>query len=372
MSSILCICPKYPPLMDGLSGHTKYLTDELSKHYDVDLLTSVNIPLKQNSIIKIINKVKVWDFFNLRKNFLALNTNYEHIIIQYVPSLYASRGGINFSIIFFFMYLKFWKKHDVSIIFHELYYPLLPNIKAIILHICHKIMLFGAINSAKYRFFSTQFNKEQAKKLTLIKGYNSHLPVGSSINIDNNLPKRTNIKKTYVIFGAYHPSKRYDLILKAFDDCFNDGDTFNLLIIGTTIEDLKKEISLPNLFSQYGQIFDKLEDKEILKIFNRSDFLVSYFSDGLTTRRSSVISALANNLPVISSDSQRTDSIFKNQEPVILLSINESDYIQDLKSFIKEPKVISENSARLFYEKNLSWNKIILLMQKQWNQHDQS
>jgi glycosyltransferase involved in cell wall biosynthesis len=251
--------------------------------------------------------------------------------------------------------------------FHELYYPLLPNWKALVLNICHKIMLFITLNSSQIHFFSTNKFLNLSKKFSLFSSKKIHLPVGSSISIGIPKTKKNTQKNQYIIFGASHPSKKYNLIFDTFEKAFGENINFALIIIGTTIKDLEKEYKLPLNFKRYARVENKLDDSEVIAYFNKSNYLISYFSDGLTTRRSSVISALANDLPVISTLSKETDHILREEDSITLFSCDEEQYKKSLFSFIKNPNVIPYNSASKFYERELSWGHVVEKIEKAWS-----
>ena len=360
MSKILVISPKYPPLIDGLAGHTFHFINELAKNNDMTLLTDSALVVDKSQHVKIISSVNKWNFLKVRKAFLELPTEYDQIIIQYVPSLYASRGGINFSIVFFFIYLRFIiiknKKTKINVIFHELFYPLQFHWKAIVLHLCHKSMLLFTVISSHRGFCSTSYFTNLLKKIPFTKNKIIHLPVGPTVEIPKELKVRNvNDVLKFTIFGGYHPSKRYDIIFNVLERLFNEKVKFELTIIGTTKEKLTNDIELPKNFSQWANAIGKQDDKNVVSIFEESDFLISYFSDGMSTRRSSAISALALGLPVISSKTERTDSVLLSNSDSILFDV--ANFETSLYSFIKSsPKAPIRSSL---YKNHLNWTQIV-------------
>jgi glycosyltransferase involved in cell wall biosynthesis len=357
---LLVICPKYPPIKDGLSGHTYQLCKELSKECTVDLLTSINTPSEKEESIIIHPTVSKWSFTHLRQAFNKLPHDYECTIVQYVPSLYGRRGGINFSILIFFLWLRFIKKQNTSFIFHELFYPLYFNWKSITLHCIHKVMLFISILSSRQAFYSTEKYKKIGQKFSFTKKKHFHLPVGASIDIPtssfgNTAP--TNEESTYVLLGGFHPSKRYDLIFEVFSKVESHVST-KLNIVGTTKEELEKQTDLPSNFDEFALCYGKLEDEEVVSIFHRSSYLIAYFSDGMSTRRSSAISALANGLPIISTKTAGTDSIFSDNKSIILFDVEEENFKTSLTSFINSPEQSASCDASSFYKEHFSWEKV--------------
>ena len=360
-SKVLMICPKYPPLKDGLSGHTFELCKELTKQHTVELLTDQSIQSQEDTPVTIHPLLSKWKYSQLKRNFEKLQTDYNLIIIQYVPSLYGKKGGINFSILLFFLWLRFIKKQNISFIFHELYYPFLWNWKAITLHIIHKTMLFFSILSAKQAFYSTRHNLKIGKRFSIVKKGHFHLPVGASIDIDKqNIIETHNNKNTYTLFGGFHPSKRYDLIIDTFSrfKMSHPNCLLELNLIGLTKDELSQQTTLPKNFDTFAKCHGKLTDQEVQIIFKASHYLIAYFSDGMSTRRSSAISALASGLPIITTKSLRTEKLFFNQSSVVLFDTNEAQFQKALSAFLLKPNNQTENNALNFYQENFSWEKI--------------
>lgn len=372
--NLLVISPKYPPLKDGLSGHTYQLGKELARDCNVHLLTGNKLNFLHEDHIQIYQSVQRWKFLNLKKQFEQVfeqqskdlhksrHKPFDAIIIQYVPTLYGPRGGINFSILLFFLWLRFIKKQNTSFIFHELYYPLLGNWKAIILHLCHKFMLFFSVLSARSAFYSTQNNLKTAKRLSFSKAKHFHLPVGASININSDIQFTDAQNNTYILFGGFHPSKRYDLIFEVFSRIRNYSP--KLIVIGTTKDELQKQTPLPLNFDSFASCLGKISDEAVVEVFKTSTSLIAYFSDGLSTRRSSAISALACGLPIITTRSSETEDIFFNHDCIHLLSTKEASFQAQLESLIPTLSASSRLShdARSFYAENFSWSSIAKLL----------
>jgi glycosyltransferase involved in cell wall biosynthesis len=217
-------------------------------------------------------------------------------------------------------------------------------------------MLLFTVLSAHRGFCSTSYFTDLLKKIPFTKNKIIHLPVGPTIEIPKEL-KTGHVNKILklVIFGGYHPSKRYDIIFDTLERLFNEKYKFELTIIGTTIEKLTNDIELPKNFSQWAKAIGKQDDNNVVSIFEESDFLISYFSDGMSTRRSSAISALALGLPIISTKTKRTDNILLSNSDLILFDID--NFETSLYTFIKSsPKAPLQSSL---YENHLNWTQIV-------------
>ena len=365
MKKILIISPKFAPGKDGLSGHTTKLALVLREEFEVNVLTSNSDHSPTSfSNINIIEYSGAWSFSKLYIFWkTSIFKEFDKIIIQYVPSLYNPRGGINFSVIIFFLYLRLRQKAEISIIFHELYYPFSWYWKNLILHFSHKIMLFGALVSAQFSFFSTRRFLNETRSFVINRTKKFHLPVGDNlIHTQQSLSThQRNEIPNFLIFGSPHPSKRFDLIFESLEEHYLSGGKFKLTIIGPSLDRLGSEISLPENFQQYAIVKPNLDDHEVVRSFETCDCSLAYFSDGLTTRRSSVISALAWGVECLSTESQYTEEVFKNKTFIHLLPSNPDEFKKHFRLFLKKykpSKTENTDCVRHFYDVHFSWAKI--------------
>lgn len=353
---LLILCPKYAPLRDGLAGHTIGLCSALSEFYNISLLTNESIPPSSDKI-NIQNKMKYWNFRELKKQFFKSYSRDSHILIQYVPSLYGNYGGINFGLPLFLLYLKFFKKKHINILVHELYYPFEFHWKSIILHIIHRLMLIFVLNSAKTIFYSTSLNKKLGQRHTIFRADHLHLPVGSSVEIQQTHENKTK-DISFLLLGGPHPSKRYDLIFETLDEFYNYNETFKLHLVGTNLEELSKKYNLSKKSERYTISHGVISDHEISKLMNQCHYLLAYFVDGLTTRRSSVMSALAHGLSVISSKSKNTEGIMIEAPGVKLLPIDPIKFKTEFISLVNSGAYANQQQVKEYHDDNFSWKKI--------------
>lgn len=373
-NKILVLSPKFFPKKDGLSGHTTKLCQVLAKENEVHLLTAKREDSQHDFQTIIHEHTGRWRFMSLKRSMRPLlEENFNHIVIQYVPSLYAKRGGINFSVTFFFLYLRLFSRAKVSILFHELYFPFSFHWKHIILNISHKVMLTFSLASAHFSFFSTERFKREAKYFNLFQSKKRHLPVGDNLT---KLPEASapivfqpnQEQVQFVIFGSSHPSKNFNLLFHCLESLSLTDLNFRLHLIGPSFDEIKMEtMHSPNIKS-YTTCYPKLADTDVVKIFEQSDILLAYFVDGITTRRSSAIGALAYGLKVISTLSGDTESIFHHQDSITLLSCEEEEFKKSFLSldFNHLKKTVKKDEVKAFYEKHFSWDQISEKMSSTW------
>lgn len=357
-NNYLIISSKFKPDIDGLSDHTYYFFKLLSKEHKVSLLTSKKYETEITTP-NIYSKVKKWRFLELKRRFLEIK-DINNIIIQYVPSLYADRGGINFSILFFFIYLRLFTKCKITFLYHELYYPFSFYWKNIILHISHKIMLFISINTSHQVFCSTEYFTQVAKNFLFVHSNISRLPIPSNIEEKNELVHTPREQNSYIIFGSPHPSKKYSEVLSCFEQAYNSGLNFQLTLIGPTLEKLMSQVSLPPNFQKFCKLIPNASEELVRKEFSKSQYLVAYFEDGVSARRSSVITALAMGLNIITNKTGKSDSILINKPFIHLLRTHISDFQDELIDFISEKREPIESTHVInFYNNECAWSLVL-------------
>ncbi len=111
---ILIVSPEYFRATGGVASYLRILALELSKHVEIDVLTTKYTGktfLESNKNLHIHSLIKNWDIFGFIKIMDFINErDYKLINIQYVPHMYGW-NGVNFSL--FLFYLWAWVKGRV-------------------------------------------------------------------------------------------------------------------------------------------------------------------------------------------------------------------------------------------------------------------
>lgn len=347
MKKILIISPNYRPMSNGLGHYSTIFHHELSKFSECFVLTSLENE-KNERTFPIVKKWKFIELFLLFKKFNLYN--FDEFLVQYVPFMYKKRGGINFSFCFFMMYLGLVKKKKINIMVHEIYYPYLGDLKSFVLNLCHRIMM-KMLNISSRKIFVSNFNfyKILQSEFKILKERLYILPVFSNLPvIPIKKDKGTREPVLIGMFGSTHPSKETTNILKILLDFFKQGKKIKLNYIGET-----REIVLKDFSDEDKKIFDKfciflghLDGTQVVSEISKLDYLLCYFIDGLSARRSSAIAALSLGVPIISTMGENTDSFLIGQSFIrlfpkdLLLFKDELIKLLDKKDHLCNEKVI--------------------------------
>jgi glycosyltransferase involved in cell wall biosynthesis len=375
---ITIISPKFHPLEDGLGQYTKWFYLHLKQYAEVSVITSTSnqIPSDQVEFTNIYSSIEKWRFPKLNqlgRKIKEIDTDI--LLFQYVPFMYAPRGGINFSIVLYMLYLRLFTKKKIHVMFHELHYPCHLNIKAQVMFLSHIVMLYIASISAHKVFCSAQFFRDRVSRMFLgLKKNIFHLPVGSNIENITIEEKDKDILKSKILgdcdyvlgcFGSFHPSKNYPLIIEALLSAQSKSKLkMKLLFIGATKENILKELPA-NMKEGASHLIEGtgfLSQKEVAENLQILDGFIGYFSDGVSTRRGSLIAALQHNLPVITTRTNRTEDLFKDKEFIKLLSSDEYRFSSEFERQLLEGwplNVKNELGRQKFYTDHFDWDTII-------------
>ncbi len=362
MRKVLVISPNSYPQMNGLAGHTTQIISRIysSTNHKLTLLTSAaTFPLED--VTSWIHKDR-WIFLKLIP-YLKKVKEFDLIYIQYVPNMYNPKGGLNISFTLFCFILKHLTRAQIAVMFHELYYPWRPDIKSVIMNIYHKTMLTIMLISSDRQYFSCQYFLESSKKFTVNKKNFVHLPVGSNIELNCTNEKQISdvvIQKEKInlcIFGSHHESKRHDLILKSIFNSLS-SEHYHLHIIGPTKQELESYSPISFSDKPNCHFYSHLSDSSVRNILENSDLSIGYFSDGLSTRRGSLIAALQCGCPIFSTKTFKTDDMLLTEPFITLSSCEEERFCITLEKNLKALKKNNQKEKiKRFYEQKFSWRK---------------
>lgn len=329
----LFVSPHFPPYRSGLSDYSYRFTEELKKHHEIEILSGAG----END----------WKGIKLILRFLKLvQSDADTILIQYVPYMYGKRG-INFQFpILLFLYSLF-NKSRIEIMIHEYNYPNLGDLKSALLCRLHLAMGKLMLLSSDKVFCSTESFVEYLRPKSLCPI--GHLPVGSNILKENmsdyKLEELGLLRGEYVcLFGGFHPSKNQEFILqelKKFE--------IPVVHIGATEADYQNQNK-----TESENIIKTgfLEDQEVAEILANCKALLTYFVDGATLRRGSLLAGVELGCQVLTNLSADTEKELKTCKNI--------HFAKNAKEYRTMLKTLLDGELRQSKDKNpFSWERII-------------
>lgn len=371
---LLIVSPHFYPMKDGLGAYTKIFYDHIKGYFDTRVLTSSNELLSKGNEQdkKILCRMSSWSGGELLKLIDVVSTEkVDIVLIQYVPFMYARRGGINFGMPIVLLYLKYFKKKQINIMFHELHYPFEWNWKAMLMYFCQKLMLLILLLGSDNVFCSTsRFKKILINTSLGIKKNVFHIPVSTNFEgrIELNSEKIENLKEKYsvkadhqviTLFGGFHPSKEMPFVLDSLYDIWQKNKVkFRVLYAGVDNEKLIENWK-ENPDKDFLNCLGFLSEEDVLEVFSITDYCVSYFIDGISTRRGSSFACLYAGSKLITTVSEYTDSVFFDVPGIDLVSVDKNDFRGELERIITGDNPVARSDIVEYFDKNFSWNSII-------------
>jgi glycosyltransferase involved in cell wall biosynthesis len=301
--------------------------------------------LRENKVHVELIAQSNWGILNVSDLLSRLNKFKPDIVhIQYPAALYGKSLGLQ---IFLLVSLGKW---SIVTTIHEFSHThILRRIVTLIFGFSKKIILTNefeekAINS----FFPLSKNKF------------STIPIGNSIPF---LHKNHSITtKLGLYFGLIRPNKGIEDFLELANLCFKTQSDYDFLIAGSI--QLGAETYFQKLIDQSHHLTNlkwELDPSasEVAQLFSNSNFVYLPFPDGASERRSSLIAALGNNIPIITTLGLQTPESFKG---IMEFATDPKNALEILSRWDKD-KAIPESlkSKALEYSHRFNWNSIATL-----------
>jgi glycosyltransferase involved in cell wall biosynthesis len=373
---ILVVCPKYFPTEEGLAHYTTEFCRHLAERCTVAVLTSdVSAGVDHGAQgVEVLADVRRWGFggpfFALKS---ALRFDPDRVLIQFVPFMYSERGGINLTLVAF---AWFWKlralrhrKGAVHVMFHEIWFPLSRRPSAVVMHVLHRCMALGVSLAAEHNFCATGIAARLVEKqLRPFARPVDVLFVGSNLERSSRpvavrSPERTPLK--VCIFGSVHPSKNVPLVLRTLQAAQHRASRpFEVTVIGLSLEQAIREApELRSWLETKVRVTGHLSAEAAADELGAQDLAICYFSDGVSGRRGSMLAALCEGTPIVTTAREYTDASFFGQPSLKLLSCDERRFESELTELLcgeERPFAgVSRDEVRRYYEENFSWRAIV-------------
>lgn len=301
-----------PPEIDGIGDYTWNLGQEFKRlGHEVTYVTG-NSPQRAASPSPEIHAL-----FDRKdaKTFLPLANNpvfdgLDWLILQYNPFSFGPRG-LNPNLPRVLKHLKA-KGIKIAVMFHETYVPSWPW-RFFVMRLWQYPQFSAICQTADCAFVSTErwlpAVREVTTKLPLY-----HAPVGS--NLPHCLLTRAEAKTKIGaaehtplvgLFGTAHVSRALDFVGDAAAEIQKQHPNAALAYVGrdgAAVEETCKGIKVLNL--------GPLDAEEAAIAIRAMDVMISPFTDGISTRRTSVITALQQGTPLCTTSREWTDKLFSD------------------------------------------------------------
>lgn len=228
-----------------------------------------------------------------------------------------------------------------------------------------RLMAFLLVNSAAKVFVSTADGAEAIAKLSLETGKVQHLPVFSNIKTNRD-PVYSHLLRDEMVapgetlvghFGRYN-AEIEALAIPALISLLNRNDKVKVMFAGECASAYRSR-----LLRDHEELAPRVHSAgicsadEIASLLGACDFMFQPYPDGITTRRSTTMAALANGRFLVSNSGAGTESLWNQTAAVHLLrGTTACEQAEEMDRLVRSPERIRNGSAEaaLFYDHNFS------------------
>jgi glycosyltransferase involved in cell wall biosynthesis len=260
----------------------------------------------------------------------------EHpVLVQYVPHAYGCKA-MNLP---FCLWLNMLRRHSVTVMFHEVVFPLRRGQPL-------RHQMLGAITRIMARLASrsaTRIMVASARAETILQGWGTPAPI-SWVPVPSNIPVVGDVTATRRLRQKYagpeelvlgHFSNYSDFSVKRLCRIMptllaSDGRLRLLLLGGNSIEFRDKLINAHPGFAQRIHATGRLEPRELSSALSACDLMVQPYPDGVSTRRGSMMAALAHGRAIVTNSGMSTEPLWPESRAVVMAPAGDAGEMRNL------------------------------------------
>lgn len=367
------LAAKFPPDQCGVADYTEQLIAEIFRQdHSVHLWTMQTQP---RAVEKLFYHRLTWpiDSSNAQTMLRELKSaQITTLIVQFTPYLFPLKTGRRPLALL----LRQLQKSGIKIILlvHEAHFPVQMSLRGFVYGIPQFLHFHYLCQMADQTVFTYDCLMEKWRRRLPQKNI-SWLPVGSNIlprHSDIVQKARTPHELLLLHFGGQHPTRLFDFIFKALERARHEiGPHVRLALVGISPLDATKRLKE----SGYAHLQDAvsalgfLESGEVSSWLSHADLVLSPFLDGVSTRRGSVMAALAHGAPVLTTEGWATGHLVPWHQFVLFSpSDNLEGFCQSAIDFLRLPLAERRQlgqHGQAYYRAHFEWSIIAAALQSQ-------
>jgi glycosyltransferase involved in cell wall biosynthesis len=310
---IVLLAVALPPKLDGIGDYTARLASELSNSNTVIILMSHQ---QQVDEIEGVRALQCFRSDDPRSNWQLVDQIRELrpdcVIVQYNPFMWGRRG-FNLQLPRVVRRMKEFTR--VAVMFHERYYKPVTNWKTALMAGYQRWQYRQLVSAADVCLYSTEpWLADHERSFPKKPAY--HTPVGSNIPLmpgSREEARRTlGIKPDTLVlglFGSAHVSRLLPFVRLAAEKLRAAGMDILLLHIGPDQQAISNAVPGIPLRCE-----GTLAPEEVSRRFRAMDVYLSPFVDGVSTRRTSFITALQHAIATVGTAGENTGPMLSSQD----------------------------------------------------------
>ena len=361
-----------PPQLDGIGDYSAQVAAELARTQDVTVLTGTSTP-------DPIPGVRIETVFSpdtpssVRGIAEYVETNPpDWVLLQYNPFSYG-RWGLNLHLPEMLHTLKKrCPQTKFALMAHETFIAA-SSWQTALMSAWQRWQFWRLTQSANALFFSMDFH---------VKGYQYKLPKTAVVHlpVGSNIPRipisrqeartRLNINEQAIVlglFGTMHVSRMMDWVGYAAQAVHASGQEVQVLYLGPQKTQVRNALgTIPVIADGF------LSTEETSMRFQAMDICLCPLSDGVSTRRTTLMTALQHEIATVGTLGYNTDCILraKNEQAFLLADVDKPKQFEEyVVNLSQQPKlrVALTVEGKTLFEQNFTWPKISALVMETLN-----
>jgi len=340
---IAIIVATFPPNYCGVGDYTFNLARELSRDAEVTVLTTDQGELHAPwlEVRRAFDGQRPQTLLRVLGDLEELQPDY--CIIQYDPYSYGARYSFNPFLPALAGLIRARLRHTrLAAVIHETF-AAPDNARRALMSAWQRAQLFALGRSCHLLVFVIEaWARRFARWFPGTKVV--HVPVGNNIPAvpgdRDALRAKLDISPDRLIlgwFGRAQPTRRVDLVLEAVRGAERAGVSPCVLHVGVGADSARE-----GLAGVDARITGLLSPADVSRHLAAMDVYLAPIADGVSTRNTSMVSALAHGLPVIGTLGEATDSVLREQHAKALLLVD----IARGESFAEPAAALASSPAR--------------------------
>ena len=351
---------EYPPQIGGVSDYAFVMSKELARtgsmvHVWCGATSADCWPSPGVTVHRKLGRFSPLDLYRAGK-LLDQFAEPRELFVQWVPHGYGYRSVNVFFCLWLWMRAKVKRDH-VQIMFHEVWLSFGGTWKANMAAAAHRVMVMLLKQAASKIWIAGESWKKYLRGTRAPIGW---LPVPSNVDHDPSSEQVAAVRKQYSAadqlvghFGIGDAS--VEKLLRSFiPSLLHERPAVSFLLIGKSSERFAHEMKTahPDLS---GRIFSSgvLLSHEISAYISACDLIFQPYIDGISTRRTAAMAALANGRPLLTTSGHSTEPFWLHCDQLAIIPAKEPNALVSRASQLLEDdgeRVRMAMAGRKLYE----------------------
>jgi hypothetical protein len=364
VTRLAVLCPISAQAFDGVRDYAFRLASHLSAHAPTVLVLGpgeASAPDTPGGSALAVVRLQTWRQLWSRRT-TRLCGDPDTWIVQYVPQPLVPRAGL-WWLTAWLWYARVVRRHRVVLTVHEFDVPWAASVRRIAGRITLRAVML-LMGLAASRVVVTY--EDQRAKLARLLRWTSRaaiavVPVGSSFAPAGRGRPARERPLSLVMFGQ--PANMSRELVSALGRWLagTGAAGARLRWIGRSRDEMLALWSACGLPPNLVEIQDGRSADEVSRLLDESDVCVAPIVDGVSTRRSTVVTALAHALPVVGTDGACTDDLLRQSPACLLTPVGDAGALVRNAALVAGDaarRAAMSQAARTLFDEHLSWDHI--------------